>query len=60
MVEDDGTPAEVIIMNTYIVLYFLGLSFRKCVKAIQPFGEEGRSQVMYKLTGPCYRMHFSL
>jgi hypothetical protein len=47
MVEDEGTPAEVIIMNTYIVLYFLGLSFRKRVKAIQPFGEEGRSQAMY-------------
>jgi len=33
MVEHEGTPAEVIIMHTYIILYFLGLGFRKYVRS---------------------------
>jgi transposase-like protein len=41
--ERERTSAEVILYALY--LYFLGLSFRSTSKAIQPFGEEGRSHV---------------
>ena len=41
--ERERTSAEVIMYALY--LYFLGLSFRSTSKAIQPFGEEGRSHV---------------
>ena len=41
--ERERTSAEVVMYALY--LYFLGLSFRNTSKAIQPFGEEGRSHV---------------
>jgi transposase-like protein len=43
IIERERTSAEVILYALY--LYFLGLSFRGTSKAIQPFGEEGRSHV---------------
>jgi hypothetical protein len=41
--ERERTFAEIVLYALY--LYFLGLSFRNASKAIQPFGEEGRSDV---------------
>jgi putative transposase len=43
MIERERTSAEVVLYALY--LYFLGLSFRSTSKAIQPFGDEGRSHV---------------
>jgi putative transposase len=41
--ERERTSTEVVMYALY--LYFLGLSFRNTSRAIQPFGEEGRSHV---------------
>src|SRR6476620_5039609 len=43
LIERERTSTEVILYALY--LYFLGLSLRSTSKAIQPFGEEGRSHV---------------
>jgi hypothetical protein len=41
--ERERTSTEVVMYALY--LYILGLSFRNTSKAIQPFGEEGRSHI---------------
>ena len=43
LIERERTSTEFILYALY--LYFLGLSLRSTSKAIQPFGEEGRSHV---------------